>query len=185
MAALIIYFIIWDSGGSLSELFLLFLIQTGYLWKSTSTTAAANPVESRLDTIQWIHTILRQFEYFTISSKIYWQKFTYWPARVNICTHPNILFIECRKLSFPVFSRRNHLTKSFWQTAGQGIGRIFIISLFHSAAVILTQDQEWLTMCTTIILLRLGGERNRNKEFRFQFRHCRYRNSGRKKTENL
>ena len=27
----------------------------------------------------------------------------------------------------------------------------------------------------------LGGERNRNKEFRFRFRHCRYRNSGRKK----
>ena len=29
--------------------------------------------------------------------------------------------------------------------------------------------------------LALGGERNRNKEFRFRFRHCRYRNSGRKK----
>ena len=31
------------------------------------------------------------------------------------------------------------------------------------------------------LLVRLGGERNRNKEFRFRFRHCRYRNSGRKK----
>ena len=84
------YFIIWCGGGSLSELFILFLIQTGYLWNSMSTTAAANPVESRLDTIQWIHTILRQFEFFTISSKIDWQKLTYWPARLNICTHPNI-----------------------------------------------------------------------------------------------
>ena len=87
-------FIVWCGGGwlvtSLSELFLLFLIQTGYKLKSTSTTAAANPVESRLDTIQWIHTILRQFEFFTISSKIDWQKWTYWPARLNICTHPNI-----------------------------------------------------------------------------------------------
>ena len=32
-----------------------------------------------------------------------------------------------------------------------------------------------------IYIPSLGGERNRNKEFRFRFRHCRYRNSGRKK----
>ena len=74
-------FIVWCGGGwlvtSLSELFLLFLIQTGYKLKSTSTTAAANPVESRLDTIQWIHTVLRQFEYITISSKN-------WLTTVNI-----------------------------------------------------------------------------------------------------
>lgn len=31
----------------------------------------------------------------------------------------------------------------------------------------------------------LGGERNRNIEFRFRLRHCQYRNSDRKKTENL
>ena len=34
----------------------------------------------------------------------------------------------------------------------------------------------WQSLC-----LWLGGERNRYKEFRFRFRHCRYRNSGRKK----
>ena len=66
---------------------------------------------------------------------------------------------------------------------------------FHSPNLHFSSDKFWLESNEKIYLLGdfltaspppcLGGERNRNQEFVFRFRQCRYRISCRKKTENL
>ena len=43
------------------------------------------------------------------------------------------------------------------------------------------QAQLLVTLSSDQLQRFLGGEQNRNKEFRFRLWHCRYRNSGRKK----
>ena len=64
-------------GRCLNCFIFLFLIQTGYWWNSTTTTAAANPVESRLDTIQWRHTNF-------VTILVFYHFIKNWLIKVNI-----------------------------------------------------------------------------------------------------